>query len=258
MKTKSIGFIGSGRVTKIMLKAFSNANINFSSILVFDISNEISQALKAQFPSVKIVDSATDLTAQDLIVIALHPPVIKEMLEKIKGLVHENTIILSLAPKITIEAITKLSGVKKIARLIPNATSYINEGYNPVCFSNDINPDEKQLLYTILSSLGKTFETQEQKLESYAIISAMLPTYFWFQWEELEKIGSQIGLNEKESKEAIKETLLSAIDLFYDSGLASKDVIDLIPVKPLGNEENNIKNCFNDCLLPLYDKIKPQ
>jgi len=258
MKKQSIGFIGGGRVTKIMLKAFANANIKFSSILVYDINHEVLEALKKQFSNIKPVNSFTELAKQDLVVIALHPPVIKEMLEKIKAFVHENTIILSLAPKITIEVISNLSGVKKIARLIPNATSYINEGYNPVCFSKDLNPDEKQLLFTVLSSLGKTFETEEQKLEAYAIISAMLPTYFWFQWEELEKIGSQIGLNEKESKEAIKETLLSAIHLFYDSGLTSSEVIDLIPVKPLGIEENNIKSCFNNCLLPLFDKIKPQ
>lgn len=258
MKTKSLGFIGSGRVTKIMLKAFANANINFSSTLVYDLNTIVSQALKKQFPHIKPVSSVTDLAKQDLIVIALHPPVIKETLEKIKDFIHDNTIILSLAPKITIETIAGITGIKKIARLIPNATSYINDGYNPVCFSQNLNTNEKKMLSTVLNSLGKTFETEEQKLEAYAIISAMLPTYFWFQWEELEKIGMQIGLNEKESKEAIKATLLSAVHLFYDSGLTSADVIDLIPVKPLGNEENTIKDCFNNCLLPLYDKIKSQ
>lgn len=257
MKTQSVGFIGSGRITKIMLKAFANANITFSSIQVYDINNEISQTLKKQFSDLKVVDSIIDLAKQDLIVIALHPPVIKETLEKIKDYVHENTIILSLAPKITIAAISTITGVKKIARLIPNATSYINEGYNPVCFSKDFPNDEKNILSKVLSSLGKTFETEEQKLEAYAIISAMLPTYFWFQWEELQKVGTKIGLNDKETKDAVKETLLSAIHLFYNSDLTSSEVIDLIPVKPLGNEENTIKNCFNNCLLPLFEKIKP-
>lgn len=258
MKTQSLGFIGSGRITKIMLKAFSNANIKFSSILVYDINSEISQALKNQFSDIEIVDSLVDLTEQDLLVVALHPPAIIETLQKIKDFVNERTIILSLAPKITIEAIANTTAVKKIARLIPNATSYINEGYNPVCFSKDFPNDEKILLNNMLNSLGKTVETEEQKLEAYAIISAMLPTYFWFQWDEIQKIGTQIGLNEEESKEAIKETLLSAIHLFYDSGLTSKEVIDLIPVKPLGNDENTIKGCFNNCLIPLFEKIKPQ
>lgn len=257
MKTKSVGFIGSGRITKIMLKAFTNANIKFSSVLVYDINNEISQTLKNQFTDIKIVNSTVDIAKQDLIVIALHPPVIKETMETIKNYVHDNTIILSLAPKITIEAIANITGVKKIARLIPNATSYINEGYNPVCFSKNFPNEEKNMLSDVLNSLGKTIETEEKKLEAYAIISAMLPTYFWFQWEELHKVGIQIGLNEKEAKEAIKETLLSAIHLFYNSELSASEVIDLIPVKPLGNEEENIKNCFNNCLLPLFEKIKP-
>ena len=39
-----------------------------------------------------------------------------------------------------------------------------------------------------------TFEVQEEKLESYAIMSAMLPTYFWFQWKALEEIGQKTEL----------------------------------------------------------------
>lgn len=32
----------------------------------------------------------------------------------------------------------------------------------------------------MLNLLAYTFETAEEKLEAYAHISAMLPTYFWF------------------------------------------------------------------------------
>ena len=68
-----------------------------------------------------------------------------DTLEFIKGSVKSNTIVISLAPKITLRKISlKLTHTKNIARLIPNATSYINEGYNPVCFSADFASREKQ------------------------------------------------------------------------------------------------------------------
>ena len=106
--------------------------------------------------------------------------------------------------------------------------------------------------------MGYTFEAVEEKLESYAIISAMLPTYFWFQWDEMEKIGEKIGLDSRETKEAIRETLLASTQLFYNPDLTHEEVMDLIPVKPVADHEQTIRECFNSKLLPLFEKIKPE
>jgi len=145
----------------------------------------------------------------------------------------------------------------KIIRMIPNATSIINEGFNPVCFHLSFADDEKQKLVDTFKVLGKTFEVEENKLESYAIISAMLPTYFWFQWEELKELGIQMGLNVTESETAIKETLQGASQLFYNSEFSTEEVIDLIPVKPIGKHQEQIRNIYRNNLIPLFQKIKP-
>jgi len=194
---------------------------------------------------------------QEIVFIALHPPVIMETLEQIKTSGSEKTQVISLAPKISIEKITSKLETKNIARMIPNATSYINEGYNPVSFSAGYSSVEKQSLLELLTTLGKTFEVEEPKLEAYAMVSAMLPTYFWFQWKEMENIGLQMGLNASESKETIQQTLSAAIDLFYNSGLSSNEVIDLIPVKPIGEHENQISEIYQTKLMGLFQKIKP-
>jgi len=141
--------------------------------------------------------------------------------------------------------------------LIPNATSYINEGYNPVTFAAGFDPLVKKEVMDLLSSLGTTFEVSEEKLESYAILSAMLPTYFWFQWRELGEIGVKIGLSDEESKKSIFETLVASLDLMYKSGLSASDVIDLIPVKPIGEHEPQIAEIYNTKLIGLFEKIKP-
>ncbi|MDP3912129.1 MAG: hypothetical protein Q8R96_00095 [Bacteroidota bacterium] len=64
--------------------------------------------------------------------------------------------------------------------MIPNATSVINQGYNPVSFAPWISEIQKSYILKMLNLLAYTFETAEEKLEAYAHISAMLPTYFWF------------------------------------------------------------------------------
>jgi pyrroline-5-carboxylate reductase len=257
METKSLGFIGGGRVTRILLQAFKNANEQFSKIVVTDPNQDVLGSLKKSFPAIQ-VENATVTASQDIVFISLHPPVVMDTLELIKESISSKTILISLAPKITVTKISsKLNQTKNIVRLIPNATSFINEGYNPVCFSSDFTRNEKQQVLDMLRLLGNTFEVSEEKLESYAIMSAMLPTYFWFQWKELSEIGQKIGLTEKESNDSINDTLVASLNLMFKSGLKTTEVMDLIPVKPIGEHEALISEIYRSKLLALYEKIKP-
>ena len=254
---KTIGFIGGGRVTKILLQGFNNKDVKFNKVVVADTNPEVVENLKKQFPEVESAD-VKSAACQDIVFIALHPPVVMDTLELIKNDVRAEATVISMAPKINLPKLAmKLSHVKNLARLIPNATSYINEGYNPVTFATGFDPDQKNIILYLLKSLGTTFEVFEEKLESYAIISAMLPTYFWFQWRELAWIGVQTGLSEEESKKSIYETIIASLDLMYKSGLTASEVIDLIPVKPIGEHEPQIAEIYKTKLIGLFEKIKP-
>jgi pyrroline-5-carboxylate reductase len=257
MKTRSLGFIGGGRVTRILLQGFKNKNIKFGKVVVTDTNPEVLAKLKKQFPEVESVN-AKNAAGQETVFIALHPPVVMDTLESVKGDIKEDSIVISLAPKINLVNLSfKIGQVKNIARLIPNATSYINEGYNPVTFSATFDKGKKQETLELLKVLGHTFEVSEGKLESYAIMSAMLPTYFWFQWRELAEIGGKIGLTDEESKKSIYETIIASLNLMYKTGLTPSEVIDLIPVKPIGEHEQQIAEIYKTKLFGLYEKIKP-
>jgi len=254
---QSIGFIGGGRVTRILLQAFKNKNAQLSKIVVTDPNQDVCRNLKKSFPEIQI-EYAPVAALLDIVFISLHPPVVMDTLELIKGSIKKSTIVISLAPKITIAKISsKLGQTSNIARLIPNATSYVNEGYNPVCFSSDFSKGEKKEVLKLLKLMGNTFEVSEEKLESYAIMSAMLPTYFWFQWKELAEIGQKIGLSEKESNDSINDTLIASLKLMFKSGLTPQEVMDLIPVKPIGEHESQITEIYKTKLIGLFEKIKP-
>jgi len=45
-------------------------------------------------------------------------------------------------------------------------------------------------------------------------------------------------------------------NLDFDSGLSPEEVIDLIPVKPIGDKEEEIEKILESKLLGLYEKIK--
>lgn len=258
MYEKTIGFIGGGRITRIMLEGFKRKGLAFKKVLVSDINPEALKHLKEKFPDITISSNNNLLPASgDIVFIALHPPAVLPVLDEVKSSLQKEAILVSLAPKISILRISeRLEGFKKIVRMIPNACSIVNHGFNPMAFSPRLNQSEKKDLRKILTLLGECPEVEEEKLEAYAILSAMGPTYLWFQLYELEKIGTSFGLIPREVRNAVFRMAEGAAMTMYESDLVPDEVMDLIPVKPLGEEEENIKRIYRSKLEALYKKLK--
>ena len=109
---KSIGFIGGGRITRIILQALKNQLSGSGKIMVYDINPDVDKALKQVFPACELADLNAAATC-DIVFIALHPPVIMETLGKIKGVARNESIFISLAPKITIDKFASSLGNKE-------------------------------------------------------------------------------------------------------------------------------------------------
>ena len=118
----------------------------------------------------------------------------------------------------------------------------------------------KKEILDLLRSLGHTFEVAEEKLESYAIMSAMLPTYFWFQWNELgSRLDRKSDLHEDRGRRTqFMKPFLHPLNLMYKSELTPEEVIDLIPVKPIGEHETQITEIYTETMaLKNYPAFEP-
>lgn len=147
-------------------------------------------------------------------------------------------------------------GIRNVARVIPNAPSIVGDGYNPIAFSGNIAPEAKKELVALLRVLGESPEVPEDSLEAYAILAAMGPTYLWFQLVELLRLAESFGLNPEDAREATCRMAAGAAKTLRESGLSPEDVIDLIPVKPLADDEEKIREIYRTKLSALYRKLK--
>lgn len=71
-----------------------------------------------------------------------------------------------------------------------------------------------------LQLLGTTIEVVEQKLEAYALLSAMLPTYSWFKWNKL--INVVLVMNINLLKHFFKETLKIRVIVVSSTNIMKK------------------------------------
>jgi len=255
----TIGFIGGGRITRIFLKGFTNQGMTLDGISVYDPNQEVLEKLQAWFPTVSVSSQSLNAAAAaDFVFLAVHPPVMMETLSAIKPLVHPSSTIISLAPKFTIEKIgSVLTGNANIVRINPSASSYINQGINPVTYASTMSLPSRSELQQLMEPLGNLPEVEEPKIEAYALISAMGHTYFWFQIQKLKELAIGFGMTPAEAEETIAGMMDGTVKTLFNSGLDYAGVTDLVPVKPLGAVEETIKAHYDDCLIPLFNKIKP-
>ena len=257
MPSHTVGFVGGGRITAIFLEALGGSGLALDRVTVSDTSGEARAKLKARFPEITATADNEKAAACERVFLALHPPALKAVLPGIAPGVRKDAIVVSLAPVLTLARLSQmLGGFTRLARVLPNAPSLVRAGFNPVAFADGLPADARAEIGALLDGLGAHPVVPEESLEAYAILAAMGPTYFWFQWQTMRELAAAFGLAPAEADRALRAMLDGAVRTFFEAGLAAEQVLDLVPVKPLAEAEPQIRQAYLDVLPRLYAKLK--
>jgi pyrroline-5-carboxylate reductase len=251
-----VGFIGGGRVTRVLVGGWRHAGAFPDAILVNEPDDAAFARLAEPCPEVRR-SSMEAAAAAGVVFVALHPPVLAPMMPALRPCLDAQAIVVSLAPKIPLSALAAGLGTPRVVRMIPNAPSIIGRGYNPVAFGDGVDPKARQVLSALFGPWGAWPEVPERDLEAYAILTGMGPTYYWYQWQALRDVAVQFGLSPDRADEALHQMLDGAQATLLRSGLAPAAVMDLIPVRPLQAIEESVSAAYGTALPALHAKIRP-
>ncbi len=259
MSGKKVGFVGGGRVARILLGGWAKAGRIPAEVVVSDLDPGALARLANAFPTVRPVGADNSRAAsQDVVFLAVHPPRVAVVLGDIRASLKPDAILISLAPKWTIEKLAGLlNGFTRIARMIPNAPSIVGQGYNPIAYSPSLTAQDRSDLAELFAGLGELPVVEEGKLESYALLTAMGPTYLWPQLYELQSLAESFGLTGAEASAGLTAMVTGAVATMSEAGLSPEDVQDLVPVKPLADLQPALLEAYRTKLNALLEKIRP-
>jgi len=255
MKKFTIGFIGSGRVAAFMLEGFRKANAPAAAVLS-DTDASVSALRSRSFPNAR--DAGTDFSAAaaaDLVFIALHPPVVMGGAGSIASAIGPETLVVSLAPKVKLAALEAALGTAKVARFLPNAPSALGEGFNPIAFGAGVPEADRAALTELLSTLGTVVEVAEQEIEAYAVLCAMGPTYLWPLMDEMTRLGVEFGLSSEAARNLVARMSAGSAALFGEPDRSYAALMDMIPVKPMAEDEATLRGSFAARLGGMFKKL---
>lgn len=111
---KKIGFIGAGNMGTAMIRGLAQANLdNSEAIIVGGRNLEKLKPLEAAFTGLQITTDTEKLVEQaDIIILAVKPYTIPEILTSVKEQLTPDKIIISVAAGVTIQDLEELTSAK--------------------------------------------------------------------------------------------------------------------------------------------------
>ncbi len=207
-----IGIIGGGN----MGEAIINGVRHKFSIFVSEkdkVRSDYLHSLYSQY-NINVLDLESLISSSDILIVAVKPQDIDEVLQKIAKSIHASTLVISIAAGITISYIEKILVKKiKVIRTMPNLPAMIAEGMTAVCAGTYAKEADLQVAREIFDKVGKTVVIEENLMDAVTAVSGSGPAYVFFFLECLLKASQGLGLKSDLSKELVMATFLGSIHL---------------------------------------------
>jgi len=219
-KILKIAFIGGGNMGEAMLSALLNRNLTTpESVSVSDISESRRQHLKQEYAVAVTGDNRQAISSCDVVVLAIKPQNLDEVLTELSGHLKANQLVLSIIAGAGIDTLSQGLNHRYIVRAMPNTPAQIGEGITVWTTTDEVTEEQKIWAGSILGAMGKeVFVDNEQLIDMATAVSGSGPAYLFLFVELLIDAAVHIGLPRNIAEELVMETVLGSGHLIQKSG----------------------------------------
>ncbi len=155
----------------------------------------------------------------DLIIIAVKPYNVKDVLESIgKKITAEKTLV-SIAAGIRLDFMKKnLPEDVPIIRVMPNLACFVREGMMAICPSDNTPKEKLEDVEEVLSLLGKVIILDEKYFDAVTGLVGSGPAYIYLIIEALSDAGVRLGLPRDVAMTLSAQTTLGAGKMVVETG----------------------------------------
>ena len=223
---KSIGIIGTGAMGGALARLMDGA-----ALLLSNRTEAKAQALSQDLPNARVSSNAEIAAACDLIVLAVKPQIMPEVLKEIAPVVRRRTdrfVLVSMAAGLTIETIRSLAGgAYPVIRIMPNTPIAVGAGIIAYC-SEGVTEEELAAFCDLLQDAGTLDPLPERLMDAGSALFGCGPAFVDLFIEALADGGVACGLPRQKALVYAAQTVEGAARTVRLSGQhpgACKDVV---------------------------------
>lgn len=232
-----IGFIGGGNMAEAIIRGVVKEGRR--DIIVSEPIDERRSYLQKCY-GVKTTPSNKEVVnLSEIIVIAVKPQNIKEVLEEIKEEVNEKHTIVSIAAGIPLKLIQQYLKTDKLIRAMPNLAATVGESMTVLALCECLEMRVVAAVRDIFMSIGKVLTLPETYMNLVTAISGSGPGFLCYIVEQLIDVAIEKGFAEDIARELVVQTFVGTAKLL-DSGLPPDKIRQKV-TSPGGTTEAGLK-----------------
>jgi pyrroline-5-carboxylate reductase len=228
--TFRIGFLGAGKMATALAHAWINAGLTVAKDVC---ASDPVPAARDHFTKTTIAhcfdDNARVVTQSDILVLAVKPQNMSDLLQEIKPHVQANHLLISIAAGITIKQIADVVGLeRRIIRVMPNTPCLVGASASAFAASPQATAADVQLIERLLERVGRAVQVPEKLLDAVTGLSGSGPAYVAVVIEALADGGVRMGLPRDLALTLAAQTVLGSAKLLLDTGLHPGQIKDMV------------------------------
>lgn len=212
--------VGAGKMGGAMLAGWLADGLDPETVTVLDPAPGASIQNLAKEQGLGLTDDAAALPRDaSVMVLAVKPQIMEEVLPTVKEAVSDRTAVLSIAAGKTIASLAAHLGPDAaIVRSMPNTPAAIGRGITVACANDRVRPEQKNKCDELLRAAGAVAWTDDETaLDAVTAVSGSGPAYVFLLAECMEEAGVQAGLERGLARQLARETVSGAGELLRQS-----------------------------------------
>ncbi|HPD58115.1 MAG TPA: pyrroline-5-carboxylate reductase [Smithellaceae bacterium] len=215
LQGKKITVIGGGKMGSIIAQALIKQKLCEQKNLIVTDIDAARRTNIASLAGVNVSDdnkkAASDAT---IIILAVKPQNMREILAEISPAIDHNKIIISIAAGITTALMESLlpKGAR-VLRVMPNTPALIGEGAAAVAKGSFATDADLKLTRAVFDAVGISVAVDEKLMDAVTGLSGSGPAYFFLFIEALIEAGEKVGLSYDLAAKLSMQTMLGAARL---------------------------------------------
>jgi pyrroline-5-carboxylate reductase len=215
-----IAVLGAGKMGGILLQAFLKENLFAADkIHATRTKAESALALSTQWGVDVGTDNLEAVRQTDLILIAVKPFQVPDLIAEIKPALTKDKTVVSIAASVKTKAIEEASGLEiGVIRAMPNTPSALGAGIAALCRGRFVSATQMELAQRIFETVGRTVVVEEKHMDAVTGLSGSGPAYIYIIIEALAEAGVKVGLPRDIATQLAAQTAYGSAKMVLETG----------------------------------------
>lgn len=219
MNDQRVAVLGLGKIGGILLEGLLKAGLAPERACATVRHPERARTLSEKLPVKVGTDNRAAARGATLILVAVKPQNVGELLEQIRPEVTPATLVVSVAASVPtgyIEA--RLDAGVPVVRAMPNTPCQVGAGMTGLCKGSHATDAHLAAARRLFDTVGRTVVVDEKHMDAVTGLSASGPAFVYIILESLAEAGVKVGLPRDVATVLSAQTLFGAAKVALDTG----------------------------------------